>query len=363
VLSQLPSLSLRLDIEEAPLPKDQKPLAFLQHLGPCLTALHVDTRGNTQLQSTVLGYASRYLPRLEQLTVSGSDWSVAVADREVLLGLAASPVAEQLETLTLTGIELPDMECAFKLLCMPNLWLLRGDLLVSKDAEHVPASLDMPWPEDKPPMELQLERAHARLLAALPLQHFSSISITLLDPGAVKEGSGQQQEQTMQALLAAAHSCPEFVIRGIGVTDWGLEPLPTIGPNCPIQLSSSHSLECKSMIVDAAGIQGIAAAWGPQLEVLIFSDSCLKSRAWAAITPTAFPVLERIEYVSLGDWAGWVLEVGGFCMGWPADRELSVGVTRLDDCYPPERESADQLKEMLAAHGRHNITFTFEWQE
>jgi hypothetical protein len=371
VLSKLPSLSLTLNIEEASLPEDQQPLAFLQHLGPCLTALDVETRSDEDRQSTVpgtvLGYATRNLPRLKHLTVSdyGDSYTESVAEQDVLLGLAASPSAQQLETLTLNGIELPDMECAVKLLCMPNLKLLGGKLSSPARDDDLPASLDMPWPEGKPPMELQLETANVRQLAALPLEHFSSISITSLG----LHVRASDQVQAMQALLAAARKCLQFVIGGVGVYT-GPYPVPVMlqamGADCPIKLSNSGCFECVCMRLDASDVQGISAAWGPQLKQLIFQDAYPSSSAWAAITPAAFPLLERIRLTTQLSLE-WVPDLSVFCIQWPAGRKLSIAVSQPSDGlhgqYSHEEQLAAKLKEILETHGRQNIAFTFEWED
>jgi hypothetical protein len=245
---------------------------------------------------------------------------------------------------------------------MPNLRVLGGKLLFPEN--DTPASLDMPWPEGKPPMELQLWRANARQLAALPLEHFSRISITALD-------LFHQQQQTMQALLEAARRCPEFVISSIGsyTTLFRQYPvpvlLPAIGPGCPIKLSKSGCFECNSVKVNAEGIQGVAAAWGPQLKQLIFNQATLASSAWAAITPTAFPALEKVDLWSHQDLC-WVSDLSAFCMEWPADWRFNVAVRQSDIALLESeiaQELAAKLREMLKARGRLNITFTFEWQD
>jgi hypothetical protein len=287
-----------------------------------------------------------------------------MAKREVLLSLAASPSAQQLETLTLNGIVLPDMECAVKLLCMPNLRLLGGKLCLPGNAYDTPASLDMPWPEGKPPMELQLECGNARQLAALPLEHFSSITIATLDFSLMDVAGTLLREQIMQALLAAARKCPEFVIEGIGGhSNSGAMWLALLGPGCPIKLSGSCCFECVCIDLEAADVQGIAAAWGRQLKELVLKDTYLSSRAWAAITPTAFPVLERIEFQEESG-VRWAPQVTALCMEWPTDRKLSLTVSQYlkGECGHAE-DLANDLQSLLAARGRQHIKFHYQWLE
>jgi hypothetical protein len=379
VLSKLPSLSMILDLVHEPTPSSataRQRLACLQDLGSCLTSLIVATRDviatgegfhtlgtNPELQRTVFRAATTHLPGLKHLTVAGS--SRSKPDRELLLGLAMSPSAQQLETLTLNGLELPDMECVVKLLCMSKLRLLAGVLNFPEYADDMPASLSMPWPKGKPPMELDIGRAHVRQLAALPVEHFSRISIHLLDL-AVKDASRgptqEQHEQRMHALVAAAHKCPEFVIGGIGAYTHSVQNLglPGLGPGCPIELADTSSFVCVGVALQAADIQGVAAAWGPQLKELYFGHAVLGASAWAAITPTAFPLLERIEYAAQIEF-DWVSAVAALCIEWPADRTLSIAVDHSTSTAQDAAAEffAGQLRQMLEVRGRQNITLTF----
>jgi hypothetical protein len=372
VLSKLSSLSLTLDVQETILPKDQQPLAFLQHLGACLTSLDVQVREHDEHHNVVLSYVSNHLHRLKHLTVSSfcrHRYDPQLLPSDVAASLAASPAGQQLETLTLNSLVLQDMECAVKLLCMPKLKLLAGNLYFPDEVYDTPASLNVPWPSSKPAMELQLGRAGVKQLAALPLERFTSINVSELDLGLTDEVSHEEREKSFQAFLAAAHRGPPVSFTSIGAQSGdGFAPLlPVLGTDCPIRLKDSSFLQCASVVLGELAVQEIAAQWGSQLKKLVLTGSDLDSSAWAAITPTAFPMLEELQYLShqVLDWAP---EVAVFCKEWPLDRKLLVKVTGSECCHNERRDGnaaglAAQVQAMLTARGRHNITFTFGWDD
>jgi hypothetical protein len=368
VLSNLALASLTLDIKVTSLPQGQQRLAFLQHLNPSLTTLdlHMSAALCSPQNSTdrhelpVFSYISSHLNNLKHLTIS--------AEGRPLLSLAGAPVPQQLETLTLNCMELPDMQCAVTLLSMPNLRLLAGNLWFSEDRYDTTAIGVVPWPQGKPAMELQTRRAGVKQVAALPLEHFSSVTIAWLDLGSGRAPQVQANRViAFQALLAAARKCPSFSITGMCAA-YGQYPLmPALGEACPIRLSNSSVLECDDLCLDDTSVLGIAAAWGAQLKKLTFRHSDLKSAAWSAITPAAFPMLEEIELFPGGRDLEWAPEVAVLCMEWPADRKLKISVTVRESRGWEGHDDgvtnsvASQVQQMLRARGKHNILFAFKW--
>jgi hypothetical protein len=348
VLSTLPLLSLTLDVLEISLPQGQQPLAFLQHLNPSLTTLdlHLSAALCTKQESIYRQVlpAFRYIPihlkHLKHLTISAE--AHPDPDTRPLLSLAGAPVPQQLETLTLNCMELPDMQCAVTLLSMPKLRLLAGELWFSEDRYDTPATGVVRWPQGKPVMELQIGRAGVKQLAALPLEHFSSINIASVDLGHALSGPQEEEKrvEAVQALLAAARKCPSFSIAGMCAqsANGRRDLMPALSEGCPIRLSSSSSFQSDDLRLDDTSVLGIAVAWAShlkkltfrhssQLKKLVLKWSALESAAWPMITPAAFPMLEEVELVPGGREVEWAPEVAVFCMLWPADRKLKISMT------------------------------------
>jgi hypothetical protein len=375
VLSNLPLVSLTLDVEETSLLESQQQLAVLQHLSPSLTTLDLHfsaafcspQTSSHRHELHVFRYIPSHLHGLKHLTISTVVHPYT--DRRLVLSLAGAPVPQQLETLTLNCMELPDMQCAAALLSMPQLRLLAGDLWLSEDRYDTPATVEVPWPQGKPAMQLQIGRAGVQQLAALPLEHFSSIRITSLDLGSAsgKPKGEDNRLRAFQALLAAARKCRSFSIANMCAGP-GYPVLPALSECCPITLSNSSCLVCDGLGLTGTSVLGIAAAWGSHLKTLIFKWSALVSAAWLAITPAAFPRLEEIELVPGGSDFEWAPEVSVFCMEWPSDRQLQVTVTVIEGPSYDDHDNQStasvsaQVQHMLRVRGKHNIFFVTKWE-
>jgi hypothetical protein len=251
--------------------------------------------------SKLLAVAANHLHCLRNLSMSDEfSWRPPhPLDRNILLGLAASPAGQQLETMR-ADIVLPDMECVIKLLAMPKLKLLEGDTSFPKEHEDVQAHLLASWPDSKPPMELRIWRASLCQLAALPLHHFSSISLEVLG---LPEGE-QDPAQVMQTVAAAARAGLKLSIGGVESSDWSVGQLPPLGPDCPIRLTTS-CLKCKEVEVDQQVLQDMAAAWGSQITAFEFINCELSHTAISAAALTASLGLQHIEI--FGSRATWYL--------------------------------------------------------
>jgi hypothetical protein len=302
-------------------------------------------------QLSVLDTVAVHLHRLQHLITKGAP---CLPDASTILRLAESPAAQQLETVQVS-LKLPDMECVAKLLAMPKLKELCGALSFPNHHEVLPSQLPVPWPEGKPPMEMVLDTANVRQLAALPLEHFSKIDVTSLY--LASDADRQEREQLMRALLAGAAQVPEFWVAYIRSHSWE-DPaagLSALGPNCPIKLRYDW-LYLARLDLSASDMQGVAAAWGPGATRLVLSGCVLATGAWVAITPAAFPVL-RIVQVKVLFSVEFIVHLTAFCLGWPADRQLSlllapVEQEGVEEQGPAAQVTAIKLREVLQARRR-----------
>jgi hypothetical protein len=304
-------------------------------------------------QLSVLDTVAEHLHRLQHLTTKGAP---CLPDASTILRLAQSPAAQQLETVHVS-LELPDMECVAKLAAMPKLKKLCGALSCPKHHEVLPAQLPVPWPEGKPPMELELETANVRQLAALPLEHFSKIDVTSLY--LASDADRQERDQLMRVLLAGAAQVPEFRVAYIMSHSWDdlSAGLSALSRNCSIKLRHD-SLYLARLAFNAADMQGVAAAWGSGTKRLVLSGCVLATGAWATITPAAFPALRYVQVQALFS-VEFIVDLTAFCLGWPADRQLSILLAPVEqegveDHGPAAQATAAKVREVLQARGQAN---------
>jgi hypothetical protein len=216
-LSKLPSLSLTCDVEEEDLPTGIPRLAFLQHLGSCLTSLVVQTQDDQQLDTQVLACVAKHLHKLTSLWLRNHNGNFP--EKDVIMELLNSPTAQQSLRDFSADITFPDMECVVKLLSLPKLNFVGGDTSFPDVHEDLPEQLDVPWPEGKPPVRMRLLRGSVRQLAALPLERFPSIHLQLLT--LPSDEDRQQREQRLQKFLSdSAPKCSKFTIGGIESHPW-----------------------------------------------------------------------------------------------------------------------------------------------
>jgi hypothetical protein len=352
VLSKFPSLSLTLDLEEKDLPEGTPALAFLQHLGSNLTSLSLRTGDDQDSNAAVLGMLLKTLHCLKHLKFHTGNG--AFPDRSLFSTLAASPLAHTLKRLSLE-MEVPDPESLALLMGMPALELLEDAALESFVDAEIPPVQGFTWPEGKAPMVLTLTRGSTTYISALPLQHCSRFSIGLLS---VPMDGREEKEATLKALLATAAKCPEFRIRGIMAMPLqdksaGLSPLVSVGRHCPIKIPHGELYLLRLEMV-GSDIQGIAAAWGDQLEMLRLDGCKLSPSAWVALKAESFKALSILEIsepvIPEDSTEIFVLHLTALIMDWPADRRLNIVLTGWDGAD----ELAEALRSMLELRGRQH---------
>jgi hypothetical protein len=354
ILSKFPSLSLTLDLEEKDLPEGTPQLAFLQHLGSSLTSLSLRMGDDQDSNSAVLGVLASSLRCLKRLSFETDNG--AFPDHSIFLTLSASPLAHTLTSLSLE-MEVPSPDSLAVLMGMPALEMLADAALEGFVDAEIPQLQGFSWPEGKAPMSVHLTRGSTTYISALPLQHVKSFRVGLLS---VPLDGREEKEATLKVLLSAAAKCPEFVIRGIMAMPLqdrsaGLSPLIPLGRHCPIKISHGE-LYMLRLEMQASDIQGIAAAWGHQLEMLRL-DSCLLSPcAWVALKADSFKALSILEISNPSrisnphglNTEDFGIHLTALCMDWPADRRLNIVLTGWEGA----EEMAENLHHMLNLRGR-----------